>query len=111
MNILELLRQYRIFDYAIFDFIAAFVGMYFLSSLLSKIFLSFRIEIPRMNWLYLTLPISILIHLLIGRITTMTADFINLYDNYSLKILILVLLIIGFRGIKRIKKEEIKKNK
>ncbi|NOR86682.1 MAG: hypothetical protein GQ527_03645 [Bacteroidales bacterium] len=82
--------------------------MYFLGSLLSKLFRKINIEIPRMNWVYLTLPISILIHLLIGRITTMTADFVNPYDYYFLKILIIVLLILGLRGIKRIKKEEAK---
>ena len=99
------MRQYRIFNYAIFDFLVSFIGMYFLGSLLSKLFRKINIDIPRMNRVYLTLPISIVIHLLIGRVTTMRADFINLYDYYFLKILILVLLILGFRGIKRIKKE------
>lgn len=108
---IEFLRQYRIFGYAIFDFVVAFLGMYLLSSLLTKLFRKIRLDIPKQNWLILTLPLSILSHLLVGRITSMTADFIDPSGHYFLKILIFVLLIVGLRGIKIIKKEEFKKNK
>ena len=85
---IEFLRQFRIFDYAIFDFLAAFLGMYLLSPLLSKLFLKIKLDIPRKNWPYLTLPLGIAIHLLVGRITPMTRDFIDLNNHYILKILI-----------------------
>lgn len=101
---IEFLRQFRFGQYAIFDFVAAFLGIYLLSPLLSKIFLKLKIDIPKRNWLFLTLPISILAHLLVGNITPMTRDLIDIHDHYILKILILILLILGIKGIKIVKK-------
>lgn len=104
MNIIETLRQFKIFEYAIFDFVVSFLGIYLASSWLSKIFLKMGIYVPKNNWLYLTLPFSILVHLVVGNITPMTRDFINLQGNYLLKILIIILLFLGLKGIKRVKK-------
>ncbi len=104
MTTLEFLRQFRILDYAIFDFLVSFLGIYLLSPTLSKLFLKLRLKIPKINWLFLTLPIAILSHLLIGSITPMTEDFINPSGNYILKILIIGLFILGMRGIKITKK-------
>jgi hypothetical protein len=101
---IEFLRQFRLIDYAIFDFAVAFLGIYLLAPLLSKIFLKLRLDIPKHNWLWLTLPLSILTHLLVGNITPMTADFIDADGHYVLKIIILILFILGLRGIKIIKK-------
>lgn len=106
---IEFLRQFRFSGYAIFDFAAAFLGIYLLSPLLSKIFLKLRIDIPKKNWLFLTLPISIFVHLLVGQITPMTKDFIDIHNHYILKILILSLLILGIKGIKIVKKSSLKK--
>jgi len=74
---IDFLRQFRFSGYAIFDFIAVFLGMFLLSPSLSRIFLKLRVDIPKRNWLFLTLPISIFTHLLVGKITPMTRDFIN----------------------------------
>ena len=101
---IEFLRQFRFGEYAIFDFVVSFLGIYLLSSLLSKVFLKFKIDIPKLNWLFLTLPISILAHLLVGQITPMTRNFLDPHSNYFLKILILVSLILGLKNIKIIKK-------
>jgi hypothetical protein len=104
MSTLEFLRQFRFSGYAVFDLLLAILGIYLMSPLLSKIFLKIRIHIPKKNWLYLSLPIGIFAHLLVGRITPMTADFINLNGNYILKIVIIILLILGVRGVKIIRK-------
>ncbi len=101
---LEYLRQFRIGGYAIFDLTLSFIGMFFLSPLLSKIFSLFRIIIPKKNWLILTLPISIVVHLLVGNITLMTKNFFDLKGDYALKILIIGLTIYGLKGIKILKK-------
>ena len=74
---IEFLRQFRFSGYAIFDFAAAFLGIYLLSPLLSKAFLKLRIDIPKRNWMFLVLPIGIVSHLLAGNITPMTRDFID----------------------------------
>lgn len=104
MDIIEFLRQFRLGEYAIFDFALSFLGIYLLSPFLSKLMLKLKLQVPKHNWLFLTLPISILAHLLTGKITPMTANFLNLHNHYILKILILGLLILGLRGIKIAKK-------
>ena len=100
MTSIEYLRQFRVGNYAIFDFAVSFLGVYLLSPLLSKIFLKLGVDIPKQNWLFLTLPISILAHLLVKNMTSMTKDFLNPNDHYVLKALILGLLFLGLRGIK-----------
>lgn len=104
MTTIEQLRQFRLGDYAVFDFTAAFLGIYLLSPLLSAIFLKIRVDIPKKNWLFLTLPIGIFVHLLVGAITPMTKYLIDIRGHYILKIIILACLIFGLRGIKIIKK-------
>lgn len=101
---IEFLRQFRIGGYAIFDFAVAFLGIYLLSFLLSKIFLKIRIDIPKQNWLFLTLPIGIAAHLIVGKMTPMTKNFLDIHGHYVLKILIIGLLILGLRNIKIIQK-------
>lgn len=102
---IEFLRQFRLGEYAIFDLVFVFIVFYFLSPLLSKLFLKLKINIPKKNWLFLVLPISIITHLLVGSMTPMTRNFINIHDHYILKIFILTLLIFGIKGIKIIKKK------
>lgn len=104
MDTITYLRQFRIFNYAIFDLVVSFVGIYLLAPLLSKLLKKINIDIPKINWVYLTLPIGILTHILVGKFTPMTKNFLDLNSNYILKILILVLLFLGLRNIKRIKK-------
>lgn len=103
MITIEFLRQTRVGGYALFDLAVSFFGMYLLSPLLSKIFLKFKVYIPKLNWLYLTLPIGIIAHILIGRITLMTANFLDLQGHYVLKVVIVILCILGLRGIKIVK--------
>jgi len=96
---LDFLRQFRIGQYALFDLGVSFLGIYLLSPLLSKLFLKLRVVIPKRNWLFLTLPLGILVHLLFGKITPMTANFLDLHGHYLLKGIIIVLCVFGVRGI------------
>ena len=102
METITYLRQFRFSGYAVFDFAAAFLGIFLLSPFLSKLFRKIGLEIPKLNWLYLTLPITILTHLIFGKITPMTKNFIALNDHYILKIGIIGLLILGLRNIRRV---------
>lgn len=94
------LRQFRVGGYAIFDTAVSFLGVYLLSPWLSKLFLQFKIVVPRKSWLFLTLPISILVHFLVGNITPMTKNFMDLNGHYILKAVIFVLLFFGLKDIK-----------
>ena len=55
--------------------------------------------------MFLTLPMAILAHILVGNITPMTRDFININDHYIVKIIIIGSLILGLKDIKIIKKK------
>lgn len=103
MNILSFLRSFTIFDYAIFDLLISFVGIYLISDILSKLFLKIKIYIPKENFIFLTLPLGIVFHILFRNFTPMTLDFLNPNDFYFLKILIILLLILGLRNVNIIK--------
>lgn len=98
------LRQFRLGGYAIFDFAIVFLGFYLLAPILSKLFLKLRVDIPRQNWLYLALPIGVATHLIFGKMTPLTRDFIDIQGHYIVKAIILGLLFIGLNDIKIIKK-------
>jgi len=104
MNTIEYLRSFKILNYAIFDFVLSFVGVYLFAPILSKLFAVFGIKITRKSWLFLTVPASIPIHYLVGSITPMTENFLNLNDHYALKIGIIALTYFGLRDITFIKK-------
>ncbi len=103
MNILiiEFLRQFRIDGYAIFDLALSFIGMAILAPLLSRLFYKIGVIVPKKNWIILTLPLSIIIHILFNQQTLMVKDFFDVSGHFGLKILILVLLVFGLSGVKK----------
>lgn len=101
MTTLEYLRHFHFFGYAIFDLVVSLIGMYLLSGTLSKFFLKINIKIPKINWVFLTLPIGILIHIIVGTYTPMTKDFLSLNSHYILKFIIIFFLILGIKGIRK----------
>lgn len=101
---IEFLRQFRIAGFAIFDFAVSFIGVYLLAPLLSKLFGKLGIQILKKNWLFLTIPLSVLIHVLVSQITPMTKEFLDPQGHFILKGVIIILLIFGLRGIERVKK-------
>lgn len=103
MMTIEYLRSFRIGEYAVFDLTIAFLGIFLVSPILSKLFLYLHLDIPKKNWLFLTLPLSILIHLLVGQNTKMVQNFFMISDHYLLKLLIIGLVILGVQNIHRIK--------
>ena len=104
MSTIEFLRQFRIGEYAVFDFAASFLGIFLLSPLLSRGCKKIGIIIKKINWLLLTLPLSILIHICVGKYTPMTKDFLDLSDHYILKIVMIWLLVAGLWWVKYEKK-------
>jgi hypothetical protein len=103
MNLIEMLRQFRFLDYAVFDLALSFLGMAILSWWLSRFFQKIKIHIPKRSWVIWTLPIGIITHLLVGADTSLTTRFINPTDHYILKLVIILLTLIGFWGVKRVK--------
>lgn len=103
MNPIDYLRQFRLGNFAIFDFTASFLGMLALSPLLSYLCKRVGIHVPKRNWVILTLPISVLAHMLVGKITPLTEYFLDPRGNYVAKIVVIVCIIFGATGIRRIK--------
>ncbi len=101
---IEFLRSFKLIDYAIFDFVASFLGIYLLSPILTKLFSIIKLKVTRKSWLLLTIPVSILVHYLVGNITPMTEDFLNLNAHYFLKGIIILMTYLGIKDIKIIKK-------
>ena len=87
MDTLSYLRQFRIFEYAIFDLTVTFLGMALLGPWLSGLFRKLGVEIPRRNWLYLALPLGIASHLAIGQMTLMTKNFLDPAGHYLINYL------------------------
>jgi len=90
-------------DYAIFDLLVSFLGIWLIAPVLTYAFRFIKLNIPLSSWLYFTLPLSILVHILVGNYTPMTKYFLDPSGHYLLKIFIIILMIIGLRGISLIK--------
>lgn len=105
MDTISFLRQFRIGEYAIFDFAISFLGIYLFAPLLSKLLRKIGIEIPKLNWLFFVLPFAVTMHLIFGPITPMTGNFIDLNGHYILKIAVIGSFVLGLRNIKRIQKD------
>jgi hypothetical protein len=100
---IKYLRSFKILDYAIFDLAASFIGIYLLSPLLTKLFSLIHLNIPRASWIYFTIPLGIVFHIIFGNYTPMTKYFLDPTGHYLLKLFIITLIILGVRGITIIK--------
>lgn len=104
MEIIVTLRQFKIGPFAIFDLVISYVAIYLLAPLLSKIF-SKLFVISRTGWLWLTLPLSILIHLLFQQNTPLTQMILNPSGNFILKAMMIFMVYKGFANISSVKKK------
>ncbi|MFH1767500.1 MAG: hypothetical protein ABH826_05470 [Patescibacteria group bacterium] len=104
MNIFIWLRQFRVAGYAIFDLTASFLVVYFLAPYLTKLFRKLGVAIPRSSWLFLILPIAIIVHKIFGISTPLTEQFFFLDGFISIKIFVLLLLVMGLKDIRAVKR-------
>ena len=103
MITLEYLRQFRIGGYAVFDLAVSFLGMYLLAPLLSMLISRIGITVPKRSWVYLTLPLGLAVHILVGTQTQMTKDFLDLQGHLAIKVIILGSLVLTARGIRLVR--------
>lgn len=90
------LRSFRIGPFAIFDFAVSYIAMYFLAPYLSKLFALIGITVNREQWLWLTLPIALVAHLIFRPDTPFTKMFLDLHGGWIVKIVIVVMLIMTY---------------
>jgi hypothetical protein len=101
MNLIDYLRQFRVAGYALFDFTAGFLGMFLLAPLLSRAAGKAGVLIPKRSWVIWMLPISVLVHVLVGRYTPLTKDFLDPRGHYLVKAAVSGCCLLGAWGIKR----------
>lgn len=106
MAIIATLREFRILGYAVFDFVVSFLGIYLLAPRLSRLFRRINLDISTKSWMFFTLPIGIMAHLLTRTMTPLTVSFLNLSGHYFVKILIIGSFILGAVNVKVIKKHK-----
>jgi hypothetical protein len=97
MDLIGILRQYRIGPFTIFDTAIAYIAVFLLAPLLTKIFTKIHVYISKTGWLWLTLPISVIFHFFLHQNTPFMKMFLDPH-NYVVKIIILFMLYMGIRN-------------
>jgi hypothetical protein len=101
METLAFLRSFRAGPFAIFDFVASFAFVYLIAPLLSRASRRVGLEVTRASWLWLTLPIAFLAHLLAGTDTPLTRMVLDPAGHFTAKALLVAMLYLGVRKIER----------
>ncbi|MFA6353726.1 MAG: hypothetical protein WCW93_02230 [Candidatus Paceibacterota bacterium] len=94
--ILTFLRSFRIGPFAIFDFAVAYIAVYFIAPYLSKLFALVGIHVNREQWLWLTLPIAVVAHLIFKADTPFTKMILNPSGDWIPKLIIIGMLIMAY---------------
>lgn len=104
MEILVYLRQFKIGPFAIFDVVVSYLGIYLLAPLLTKLFAKLHLNIGRVQWLWLTLPIAAIFHLIFKQDTPLMKMVMDTNGYYFVKIAHIFMLFMGLRNIRSSKK-------
>lgn len=94
-----MLRQPKIGPFTLFDTGTAFLGVLLLSPLLTRLFAKFNIDVPRTAWLWFTLPLSVLFHLLFGQSTPLM-KVITDPGSYQFYVAIAALGLMSYMGLR-----------
>ncbi len=97
MITLEYLRSFRIYNFSVFDFTLAYLGIYLLVPLLNKLISFTHRELSHWQWMLLVLPISVIFHLATANMTPLTKLAIDPHGGYLLKAMLLAMLYFGLR--------------
>lgn len=100
MGIIEFLRQFRIGPFTIFDSAAAYIGIFLVSPVLNWVLAKMHLRISVIGWLWLTLPIGIIFHLIFNQSTPMMKMLLNPNGDYITKIVLVLMLFMGLRQVK-----------
>jgi hypothetical protein len=94
--IITYLRTFRIGQFSIFDFAISYIAVYFLAPYLSKLFALIGVHVNREQWLWLTLPVSVLIHILIGKYTPFTKMVLDPTGGWIAKLVVIIMLLMVY---------------
>ena len=91
MNLLDFLRSFRIGPFAIFDF----AGTYLLAFLIGPYLKKIGIPISREQFMYLALPLSVLIHFIFRIDTPLTKMVLDPNGHYIWKGIMVVMIVLA----------------
>jgi len=100
---IETLRSFRIFDFAVIDFAFAILGLALLSPLLTRLFRKVWLEIPIQSWMLFAIPIWVITHALIWTNTPLNEYVFSTDGHLVEKIIVIVLLVLGIAFIRKLK--------
>jgi hypothetical protein len=100
---LEYLRQFRIGPFAIFDTVASYVGALILSPLLSWLASRVNVKIPKLSWLWFTVPLAVVFHFIFNQSTPLMQMLAN-PENFQFYIAITMLFTMIYMGFREIHK-------
>ncbi len=95
---LEYLRSFKIYQIAVFDVVISYLGIYLISPILIKLFNKIGIKTSKKTWMWLMFPLSLLAHFFIGQDTTLLKMFLNPNSFYTVKAVIVFMLIMAFKN-------------
>lgn len=100
---IEYLRQFRIGQFAIFDITISYVGILLLSPILTWLASRLHLKIPITSWLWFTLPLSVVFHI-IFRQSTPLMNILTNPRNFQFYIAVFILLSMTYMGCSKISK-------
>jgi hypothetical protein len=98
---LAYIRQFRIGPYSIFDFAVSYLGVYFLAPLFSKACSKIHLNISRSGWMWLTLPLSVVFHLIFRQQTAFMKGLISPQHYFIEAIVLLFMLYMGLKDVRK----------
>ncbi len=95
------LRQFRIGPFTIFDTVTAYLGVLIVSPILRWLFSKLHLKVPVSSWLWLTMPLSVIFHVVFHQ-TTPLMKILADPGQIQFYIAVLILLAMTFLGLRKI---------
>ena len=100
---IEYLRQFRMGPFTVFDTGTAYLGVLILAPLLTWITTKIRLKIPIISWLWFTLPLSVIFHMIFHQSTPLIKILVN-PRHFQFYIAIFILFAMTYMGFRKISK-------
>lgn len=98
---LEVLREYRIGPFTIFDTVISYLGILILSPLFTWLAAKIHLNISIVSWLWLTIPLSVFFHL-VSRQETPLMKILSDPSKYEFYIALVVIVFMTYMGLKNV---------
>ena len=99
MDYLAFLRQFRIGTFPIFDVVISYIGIFLIAPILTKIFLLLHLNIPRSAWLWWTIPIGVLFHVIFSQDTPLMRMLAHPTQVWPAALVLIVMIAMGVRQV------------